>query len=357
MRGNWFRFMAIAVLLASGQAMTVSSLRADPPTRETLAALSPEEKTALYQKKVRFDALPPAEQERLRELNTAIANSNRAEELQTTLDRYYEWLKTLTTKQRADLLELPPDQRIERIKQLMQEQERARLRELRGERLPEADIDAIFNWLDAFLQEHEEEYLNRFSESHRARIKDLDAAARRRDIMRWIVFRGPRSDGPLPTGEYLDQLKPKLTPATRAALDAAKTPEEKLQLARQWAFAAMYSKAFTKASDEDLKKIYDELPAEHRERLDRKSPEDVKRELTWIYRMRQWPGREGGWRPGFGSPGFRPGGPGSGGQERGPGGPGKGPDRRGSERGPESERSERGSSDRGGERPPGRRPN
>lgn len=343
MPSNHARFLIPVTLVVLNGWFTAAIAVADPPTRETLEALSPDEKTALFQKKVRFDALPPAEQTRLRELNTAITKSAHSEQLHTTLDRYHEWLKTLTTKQRADLLELPADKRIERIKEIMQEQERARLRELGGQKLPEADIEAIFNWIDAFVQEHEEEYLQRFSESHRERVKDLDAAARRRDIMRSIVFsRGPRSDWPLPTGDYLDQMKPKLSPATRAALDSAKTPEEKLQLARRWAFDAMWSRAFTKASEEDLRKIYDELPAEHRERLDRKSPEDMKRELTWHYRMKQWPGREG-WRgPGFGYPGgFRPPGPGPGGPGPGvPGsGPGKGLDRRGLGNEERSERS------------------
>lgn len=345
--GRQFAPLLVALLVSFSSSLVARSLWADPPTRETLSALSPDEKTALFQKKVRFDALPPAEQERLRELNTAITNSDKSEQLHATLDRYHEWLKTLTTKQRADLLELPADKRVERIKELMQEQERARLRELGGQKLPEADIDAIFKWLDAFLQEHEDEYMQRFSDAHRDRLKDLDAATRRRDIMKSIVFRGPRNEGPMPTGEYLDKLKSQLTPATRAALDSARTPEEKLQLSRQWAFAAMYSKAFAKASEEDLRKIYDELPEDHRERLDRKSPEDMKRELTWRYHMKQWPGREG-WRgPGFGFPGgFRPGsgGPGSDGPGRGQGGPGgKGPERRG----PEGERA-------GGERPPKR---
>jgi hypothetical protein len=338
MQFNYARILAMG-LVTMGGLLAADSASADPPTRETLNALSAEEKTSLFQKKVRFDALPPAEQARLRELSTAIANSQHSDQLRTTLDRYHEWLKTLTTKQRADLLELSADERIERIKQLMQEQERARLRELGGQKLPEADIDAIFNWLDTFIQEHEHQFLKRLPEDYRRKLQEQEEVSRRRSLMRGLL-RFPRNDAPLPTSEYLDELRSKLTPATRSALESAKTPEEKQQLARQWMFAAMYSKVFPPASAEDLRKIYDELSPDQRERLDRKSPEDMKRELTWRYHSKQWPGREGGWRgpggpgfgPGFGSGGFRPGGPGNG-SGQGLGGPDrKGPDRRTSER-------------------------
>src|SRR5690349_15108866 len=100
MQSNLVRSFAPLVLVYVFGLFAAELLRADPPTRETLSALSPDEKTSLFQKKVRFDALPAAEQARLRELNTAIAKSEHAAQLQTTLDRYHEWLKTLTTKQR-----------------------------------------------------------------------------------------------------------------------------------------------------------------------------------------------------------------------------------------------------------------
>jgi hypothetical protein len=330
--------------------MVVSPAQADPPTREALEALSPEEKKALLEKKGRFDSLPAEEQKRLRELNTAITSSQHSQQLHTTLDRYHEWLKSLTTKQRADLLELPADQRIGRIKELMQEQERSRLRDLGGKQLPELDIDAIFNWLDQFMKQHEDKYLERLPEEYRKRLLDQEEVSRRRSLMRGIIMRGPRNDFPMPMREDFDRLLPTLSAATRAALESAKTPEEKQQLARQWIFSAMISKVLPEASEEDLRKVFNELPPDQRERLERKSPEDVKRELTWRFHWKQWPGREGreGWRgpgSGFGPPGPRPGGPGGP-----PPGIGPGPGPGGPIRGPSGERPKRPEPD-GSERP------
>lgn len=318
--------------------LATTSVLADPPTRESLEALSAEEKKALLEKKVRFDALPAAEQQRLRELNTSITAAANSQQLHSTLDRYHEWLKSLTTKQRADLLELPTEKRIERIKELMQEQERSRLRDLGGKQLPELDIDAIFNWLDEFMKQHEDKYLERLPEEFRNKLLDQEEVSRRRSLMRGIIMRGPRNDFPMPMREDFDRLLPTLSAATRAALESAKTPEEKQQLARQWIFSAMISKVLPAASEEDLRKVFNELPPDQRERLERKSPEEVKRELTWRFHWKQWPNREGGregWRgPGSGfGPGFRPSGP-----------PGSGPVPGAPSRGP------------GGDRPPAKRP-
>lgn len=336
------KFPRLTAMILSGCCLAVAlapAAQADPPTRESLESLSAEAKKALLEKKERFDELKPPEQQRLRDLNAAIVSTGHGAQLHTTLDRYHEWLKTLTTKQRADLLELPAEKRIDRIRELMEEQERDRLRALGGKQLPEKDIDAIFNWLDMFMSEHEDQYLERLPEDYRKRLLGQEEVSRRRSLMRGIIMRGPRNDYPMPMREDFDRLLPTLTEATRAALESAKTPEEKQQVARQWIFTAMISKVLPPASEEDLKKVFNELSPEHRERLERKSPEEIKRELTSRFHWKQWPGREGGWRgPGSGfGPGFRPkgeGGPGPSGPRPGDpglGGPGPGP---GNEKGP-----------------------
>lgn len=315
---------------------------AEPPTRESVANMSAEEKAAILQKKERFDLLSEEKQNHLRELNKAITASPQGPALLVTLDRYEEWLKTLTAKQRSDLLELKPAERIDRIKVLMQEQERSRLRELGGKQLPVEDLDAIFNWLEEYMKKHEDKYLEGVREEYRKKLLEQDEVSRRRSLMRGIIMRGPKSDSPMPMKEDFVRLLPKLTPATRAALESAKTPEEQQQVARQWIFSAMITKVLPPPSEEDLQKIFKELRTEDRERLERKSPEDIKRELTWRY---HWKGREA-WRgpsgPGFG-PGFGPGRPGgaSSGERTGPGG----------QNGPGI-----GGPGRSGERPPFKRP-
>lgn len=321
--------MAAMVVLGMG---TIPVLGDEPVTRATIDALSPEEKATLQQRKDRFESLPLAEQERLRSLNASITAAPNSDQLLATLDRYHEWLKTLSTKQRTDLLELPMDKRIEKIKEIMEGQDRDRLRRMAEKPLPEADIDAIFNWLDEFMKRNEEEYLKKTHKDYAEKLRNMDEVSRRRSLMRSIIMRGPRNDYPLPMRDDFERLLPTLSPPTRSALESAKTAEEKQQVARQWIFHAMVSRVLPPASDEDLHKILTAMPREQRERLERKTPEEVKRELTWMHHWQNWPGREGfrgSGGPGFfGGPGFRPGS----GSGNGPGGSGGGPngsDRRG----------------------------
>jgi hypothetical protein len=341
--------------------LLVSSASGEPPTREDIEKLPPEEKAALLQKKERFDALSPEKQAQMRELDAQIAASQQSKQLYSTLDRYHEWLKTLTSAQRVELLELPTDERVERIKDLMQEQERKRLRDLGGRQLPEADTDAIFKWLEDYMHKNEEQFLERLPKDFAAKLRSSDEVSRRRSLMRGIIMRGPRGEFPLPTRDDLERLLPTLSQPTRQVFESVKTPDEKQNLARYWIFHAVVSKVLPPASDEDLQKILRELPPDQRERLERKTPEEVKRELTARFHWQHWPGREG-WRGGpgggggfqgggFPGGGFRPGNgpPGSGPPGLGPPpGPGQGPqgpppggervggdrDRSGGERGP-----------------------
>jgi hypothetical protein len=328
----------VALTLASALLCVSKSVTAaDPPTRESIAKLSPEEKNALLKKKERFDALPPAEQDRLRTISAAISSASNSDQLHATLDRYHEWLKTLSSKQLAQLLDLPMEERIKQIKELMEQQEKDRLRALARNELPEPDIEAIFTWLEEFMKEHEEDYLKRVHKDYADKLRQQDEVSRRRSLMRSILSRGPRNDYPLPMNEDLDRLLRKLSQPTRDAVQSFKTPEEKQELARRWIFQAMVSKVLPPASEEDLQKILESMSESDRAKLEAKTSEEMKRELTQRFHWQNWPGREGyrgGGGPGFsGGPfGFRPGGspPGSPGTSQ--NGPGPGPN--GSGRGP-----------------------
>ena len=88
--------------------------------RQRIESLSPSEKRELIAKKDRFDRLPDAEQERLRQLDEQIRNDPRAAELEQVLERYGQWLATLSSKDRAALQEMAPQDRLVRIQQLRQ---------------------------------------------------------------------------------------------------------------------------------------------------------------------------------------------------------------------------------------------
>ena len=333
--------ISLAAMLVGMLVLLVGSAAAadstDPAQR--LASLAPEQKEELLRKKERFDALPAGERERLRELHTSLSAAPNSPALSQTLDRYCEWLKTLSSAQRAELKDMPAEKRIERIKELLKQQENQRFQEYAAG-LPPEDRDTINRWLDEFVMRNEEEILQRLPSDMRRRLSEApDDEARRRMLIMPLQYRRSDSDMPLPTREDFDKLLASLSPTTKKQLEQAKTPEERQSRTRDLVRAAIFSRFFPPVSDEELRKFYTSLPTESRERLEAFDHEQMTRELRRMYYYEKFRERGGGgpWT-GFGGP--RPG----------PGGPGRTPSEG---RGDNKGSSRFGPGNSGGSRPPG----
>jgi hypothetical protein len=323
MRPECFAGCLIALLIWSHSAVHAETA-ADRAAE--IESLSPEQKEELLRKKERFDSLPPGEQQRLRELHQSLSSAPNGPLLSKTLDRYCEWLKTLTSAQRAELHDLSADKRVERIKELLKQQEHTRFQDYAG-KLPDEDREAINRWLEDFVTRNQEAIVGAFSFDMRRRFHEApDEEARRRLLMMGLQFRRPDSQMPVPAREDLDTLLASLSPATRKKLEEAKTPDEKLTRTRDLVRAAMFSRMFPPVTDEELRKYYTSLPTESREKLEGLDPEQTSRELRRMYYAEKFRDRGGPWGggpwTGFGP---RPGGPGPGreGEPREGGGPGR----------------------------------
>jgi hypothetical protein len=323
--GEGLRVFASAAALFVACCLLTRAAAADPAAQ--IASLSAEQKEELLRKKERFDSLPPAEQDRLRELHKSLASSANAQGLSGVMDRYCEWLKTLTSAQRAELRDLPVDKRIARIKELLQQQAGQRFQEYAGS-LPAEDREAIYRWLEDFVVRNQDEITNQLTFDMKRRLNDApDEEARKRMLIMGFQYRRPDSQMPMPTQEDFGELLASLSPATRKKLDEAKTPEEKQARARELVRAAIFSRVFPPVSDEELRKFYVSLPADARDRLEGLDPEQTTRELRRMYYYERFRDRGGPWGggpwTGFGGP--RPGGPGfrEGEPREGGGGPGR----------------------------------
>jgi hypothetical protein len=306
--GLWICAAALFLFLV---ALPATPSSADDSAAQ-LATLSAEQKEELLRKKDRFDSLPQVEQDRLRALHQSLASSAKAEELSRVMDRYCEWLKTLTSAQRAELRDLPADKRIARIKELLQQQAGQRFQEYAGS-LPAEDREAIYRWLEDFITRNQDEIISQFTFDMKRRLADAhDEEARKRMLIMGFQYRRPDSQMPMPTQEDFGELLASLSPATRKKLEEAKTPEEKQARARELVRAAIFSRVFPPVSDEELRKFYVSLPADARDRLEGLDPEQTTRELRRMYYYERFRERGGPWGggpwTGFGGP--RPGGPG-----------------------------------------------
>lgn len=252
--------------------------------RQQLASMSAEEKRELQRNQERFKALPPEERQRLRELHGQLAHDADSEPLWHVLEGYTRWLKTLSSGQRADLLNLPPAERIAKIKQLLQQQESARLRGLITSELSDQDVKAIAQWMDDLVERRMPQLLAEMP-MLRERLQGTEDRSRKRVLVMMALRNLPRKDLLQPSPQEIEDLKSRLSASARQQLEAAEKKGEGADFARRFVRAAMLSRRFVPPVDkEKLRQFYEEsLPSQKREELESMPPERMRAELTRLY--------------------------------------------------------------------------
>jgi hypothetical protein len=326
--------------------------------------MSPEEKQELLRKQERFLEQPAAEQERLRELHDQLQACPDRAELRAVLARYYAWRATLTSAEKATLDDLPANQRIAHIRELMERQEEQRFRKLVQANLTPDDRKAIFDWLGEFVDAHHQAIIATLPEEFRPR-DEYDERQRWQltfALLRRWSLEEPKEPGeaqmPRPTAAEVQTLLDSLSAQARESMKTVKDPNMRIKVAQEWIRAAIVSRTLPPVSQDDLREFYvNQLSELDRERLEALSGDERQQALQRLYfehKFRRgggppWRGREdgrgGGRGPGPGRDNFdRP--PGTPGSGRGPGlGPGSG-------RGPGPGFGGPGGPPRGGERVP-----
>src|SRR5262245_56059345 len=171
-------WLAPAILVLGG-----TVLRADTYAESAakIESQTSEQKAELLRKKERFDKLSEVEKARLRDLHAQLAASPDWPELQTLMGRYCNWLKGLNPRERDEMLSLPVEKRIARIKEIVIRQEAHRFTDYITYHLPKPDQAAIYKWLEEFVGKHEQEILACLSPEDRRRIESIgDEKARRK---------------------------------------------------------------------------------------------------------------------------------------------------------------------------------
>ena len=292
--------------------------------RQKLQSMPPAQKDELRSKQDFFAQLTPAERDRLRRLHERLSAAEDGEQLTQLMLRYSEWLKSLPLERRAELADLPPDQRIPAIKKLLEQQERQRFQDLVAKALPKEDYDAILDWFSAVLQRNAESLLAELKPEDRARLEQISDPRRR-----W--FEAVRLQRQQPGGanfkpfelvplsaEDIQQLSGRLSGETRKTLDEAPDADVKRFTVWNWIHAATMSKMMPRISSDELQRFLGELNPEMRgylENLPRDRMLDELRRMYFVSRFRgggEWGhGAFRGWRPGDPPPpwGFPPVGP------------------------------------------------
>ncbi len=320
-RGSWqFVFACGALALLPG-----GLVRGDETDEQRVARIrqmSDEQKAELLGKKERFEHLKSNERIRLVELHKAVSSEPNAAKLEETIRRYNRWLANLSSGQRGAILKIAdPKERIEKIKELMEQQEKDRFTQFVQEEVRKVDRDAIYTWVEEFVGRNEKKILHKLEDDSRERIESIrDDVERHRQLLRtWHRhLRHRERDMPAPSKADFDQLFASLSPEVRTRVSALAKTDQRDQWLNDLMRAAIYSRAwnYTPPTHEELMRFYTGMSSDdpRRERLEGLEREDLHRQLRWMYDMERFGGREFGRRGG-----------------RGPGAPGSGPPRDGGE--------------------------
>jgi len=297
--------LVVAFVLGGGAPAVADSQDSRATVVDRLDKMPVADKKELQRKQERFYNLSYDDQENLRNLHRDINNDKNADHLRGVMERYTSWLKTLPSGQRADLLNLQPDERIKMIKGLMQKEHTSRLRGIVAHELADKDLVAILRWMDEFVRRHEQEILAKMP-----MLKDKMAQVddpRRRQLLIHLAIRFGRKDVLRPTNEDIERLKSQLSHKAQQELDRAQREGRLSELAQRWMRAAIYSKRTSQPVDrEELRKFYNDLATRDpktREYLESLPPERMLAELTRMYNTHHFEQFFGADKPPFGRPG------------------------------------------------------
>ncbi len=275
--------------------------------RARLAAMSPAQKADVLQASQRLEALDPAERERLRQLNRRIDEDPDGADLRQVARRYYEWLKTLPMYRRAEVVELPAEERIATVKKAVEEEED------RAVRQPDPrDTDGLLAWMKDYALRHEAEVLALLPPDRRDELTS-NAEHRARLVLSMLWLRWPSSRKgslPVPGDSDLADVLARVSPETRAEL-VRRSPRDQWKLISSWArYLAHYQGdphggwLTPEASEAELLHFFEfELTPEQRDSLLALPGDEMQRQLRRLYFRIKGP------RPDFGPadrPEFRP---------------------------------------------------
>ncbi|MFW6124761.1 MAG: hypothetical protein ACOC46_01325, partial [Pirellulales bacterium] len=163
-----FRLVADRRLVAAAVVLAVATISlpvaiAGPRTsraerQRRVQSMSAAQREQLRRNFERFQELSPAERARLRRLQEKIDADPDREALLELIEVYHEWVRTLSPPQRRELLNTPPEARLEKVKQLVAERRRRSEREARGRggsgRAHFEALARLMRWLDDWAEAH-----------------------------------------------------------------------------------------------------------------------------------------------------------------------------------------------------------
>jgi hypothetical protein len=340
MNRNLRRALWTGLLAGLSCATAVRADETPQERRQRVEQMDSQTKQELLRRQERFDALEPEEKKKLHRLHEAIQNDPNRDELLRELTRYYDWLKTLTLLQQAELRELPPVERIRRIEELRAEQARrgsgrfgSRGFPFGGERFPimpgqimPADREHYLRWTREYADEHGRELFDKLPPDARQKLESqlagIEDPERRQETLFWLIWLRWHLDHPgrsdFLSDEELDRLQAKLPADTQKQLAGLSPAERRARLFRSIRSLALNQYIMRRSepvpavvSRQELDEFFEKsLDPKQRDAMSTSSPQEMERRLFLHFLNSRLPEEA---RFGFGPGRPRRGGPAQGG--------------------------------------------
>ena len=248
------------------------------------------EKLELASLQRRFRSLTETQRQQLRDFTETLLLEPRSDALLEVMVRYSDWLSTVPAAQRFELLEEGPEQRVAKLRRLI---EVRRFDRLRAANISPADVQVVRKWSRGLIRTRRAQMIALMPETARRHVESLPDERRQLEWLfrfylqpRFGVAR--RHPELLPTRQELTQLAADLSARAGRALRDAGDSRQQLRLIEQW-YRAWGSRTGFPVERRPLKpdvleRFYDEeLSPRERERLDRFRGRRFRDQLTDRY--------------------------------------------------------------------------
>ncbi len=219
------------------------------------------------------EQLSDEQKDHVRSIHQAIHSDPEHEQLMVTLQLYHEWIKSLKSSVRADLLELSPEKRIETIRFLQYQQHQMTFGIEDNFQIPNVDdTSKVYRWMRETIdigRRDEKGKKAARGKGYRSLSQLLENILAEEVIARELFF----------TDDRIDLLFDGLSPESQYIIAQCPTYDAKVKLIFQWCRAV----AAFRVTANQREAVYRSLTADEKSDLDEMSIESRRRHLDILY--------------------------------------------------------------------------
>jgi len=278
---SWLAWMIVA---AVGLALPEPRGETLDQRRARVEQMPEPDKAELSRRFHEFSAMPAEQRVALRQLHDQIESDADRSHLLAVMDRYCRWYESLPPFRKAELLGLKPEDRVKRIKGILEEQAK-----WEAARPSPQDALGLARWFDSYLTRHEAEILKTMPDWFRHRLDGANAGLRKRMLMGGHAVNLGKL--PQPDASELNRLRQSLSAEARARLQPLPAAEQ-WQMVLGWVRQAAVRQALggggkggmRLADEQELSRFFEEgLTEEQRDRVLGMPAELMQYELLRLY--------------------------------------------------------------------------